>query len=177
MPSARHPLHDFLFCPRCGSSQFEPHDAKAKRCGECGFIFYHNAATAVAAIVTDPQGRLLVTRRAFDPARNTLDLPGGFVDPGEQAEAAVCREVLEETNCRVRVEEFLFSLPNEYIYSGHTVHTTDLFFRCTIEGNDIPTAHDDAAEVIWIPLTELNPAQFGLTSIRQGIERLLKSLI
>lgn len=176
MKSLQHPMDDFGYCPRCGSRHFGVNDPKSKICADCGFVLYHNSAAAVAAIVVDENDRLLVTRRAFEPARHTLDLPGGFVDPGEEAETAVRREVFEETGCRVRTADYLFSLPNAYVYSAHTVHTTDLFFRCTIEGCGAAMAHDDAAEVLWIPKAELDPAQFGLASIRKGVARLLKTL-
>lgn len=170
--TAWHPLHDFSFCPRCGSKSFLVHDAKAKRCRACGFVLYQNAAAAVAAVVFDAKGRLLAVRRRFEPAKDTLDLPGGFVDPGEDAETAVVREVWEETGCRATVEAYLFSVPNEYLFSDHIVHTTDLFFRLRLEEGSEPVAHDDASETLWLGPAEIDPAQFGLASIRRAVARL-----
>lgn len=70
---------------------------------------------------------MLVVRRAKDPAKGTLDLPGGFVDLHESAEEAVRREVKEETGLDVKSSRYLFSIPNIYLYSGFEVHTEDLF--------------------------------------------------
>lgn len=96
-----HPLADFRYCPRCGSDTFAPHDEKSNRCPVCGFTYYYNPAAATAALILNDCNELLVCRRANDPARGTLDLPGGFCDVGETAEDGVAREVAEETGLRV----------------------------------------------------------------------------
>ena len=164
----------FSFCPRCGSAAFHPFDSGAQRCADCGFVYYLNASAATVAVIFDKNDRLLVVRRANEPARGTLDLPGGFVEPNEDVETSLKREVLEETRGEVRIERFLFSIPNTYEYSGFNVPTADLFFACQLL-SDVPLqAADDAAEFLWIPRNDLRPADFGLTSIRQGIERLLQ---
>lgn len=169
-----HPLHLFHHCPKCGAACFDEHDARSKRCSACGFTYYHNASAATVAVIFDSLGRLLVTRRALDPAKGTLDLPGGFVDPGESVEQGCLREVLEETGAEVAIEEFLFSLPNTYTYSGFEVHTADLFFRCTLADGARVVAADDAEAAFWLPLSEVHPEQFGLASIRKGVEMLLQ---
>ncbi|MBR1712825.1 MAG: NUDIX domain-containing protein [Alloprevotella sp.] len=168
-----HPLAAFRYCPRCGAD-FHEHDARSKRCPACGFTYYCNASAATVAVVTNARDELLVVRRAQEPAKGTLDLPGGFVDPGESATEGVVREVMEETGARAaRVKEFLFSLPNAYLFSGFEVPTCDLFFRVEITDETALFARDDAAELFWLPWEEVVPADFGLRSIRRGVERLL----
>ena len=115
---------------------------------------------------------MLVTRRANNPAKGTLDLPGGFCDHGESAERGVVREVMEETGLRVTDVRYLFSLPNVYPYSGLDIFTTDLFFLCRVE-EGTAKAMDDAAELMWIRWEDLRPADFGLDSISRGVRLLL----
>lgn len=167
-----HFLDTFHYCPRCGSARFEVNDARSKRCADCGFVYYHNAACSTVAVVFNRRGELLVTRRAMQPARGTLDLPGGFVEPNESATEGVVREVKEETGADARVQRFLFSLPNTYEYAGFTVHTTDLFFACVISDETVVFGADDAAEAFWLPPSQVRPADFGLASIRRGVELL-----
>lgn len=171
MPS--HPLHKFRFCPVCGSAGFCATDARGKRCPQCGFQYYFNAASATVAVIVNEQGQLLSVRRAKEPAQGTRDLPGGFCDPGETAEQGVAREVAEETGLVVTHCQYLFSIPNVYPFSGLDVHTTDLFFLCRVEGGQQPRAMDDAASWEWLSPQRIIPHEFGLHSVRQGVVRLL----
>ncbi len=163
----------FRYCPVCGSMEFVTKDEKSKQCAACGFVYYQNAAAATVAVILNKQNELLVVRRAKDPARGTLDLPGGFCDCGETCEQGVRREVMEETGLEVNNMEFLFSIPNVYPFSGLNIHTADLFFRCLVKDTKPAKAMDDAEELMWIPLNEVIPEAFGLTSIRRGVEELL----
>ncbi len=171
--TSEHPFAQFRFCPECGSPRFVEHDAKSKRCEDCGFVYYFNPSAATVAVILNERRELLACRRGKEPAKGTLDLPGGFADCFESSEEGVAREVREETGLVVTGTEFLFSLPDTYLYSGFLVHTVDCFFRCTVADGCPPHAMDDAAELLWIPVEELRPEEFGLASVRKGIEKLL----
>ncbi len=162
----------FRFCPACGSEHFEDNNFKSKRCADCGFVFYHNPSAAVAAFIFNTKGELLVCKRAKEPARGTLDLPGGFVDYEETAEEAMRRELLEETGAQALTVEYLFSLPNLYVYSDLEIPTLDMFFRCTLPENAAVRPADDVAECRFIPLTDVHPEAFGLRSIRHAVEHM-----
>lgn len=168
-----HPLHDFEFCPHCGSKRFLNNDERSRRCEDCGFTYYANASASTVAVIINDRDELLVVRRAKDPAKGTLDLPGGFIDPAETAEEGMRREVLEETGAECEVGELLFTLPNAYPYSGHVVYTCDLFFRVKLADDAVLKAADDAADLFWVPLHEVHPELFGLKSISKGVERVL----
>lgn len=108
------------------------------------------------------------------PARGTLDLPGGFVEPGETLEEGCLREVYEETGVRGTIVRYLFSQPNQYDFAGFTVDTTDAFFEVKIADETAVFAHDDAAELLWIAPEDIDLAAFGLDSIRRGLARYLQ---
>ncbi len=169
----KHPLHQFNFCPKCGSSSFHEHNFKANICDGCGFIYYFNPSSATVAFIQNEKGELLVCRRAHEPAKGTLDLPGGFVDMSESGEDAITREVEEETGLKAKHVKYLFSLPNTYMYSNFEVHTLDMFFAIQVENSANLQANDDVEESFFAPLAEINPAEFGLTSVRIGLERFL----
>ena len=164
-----HSLSQFNYCPKCGSASFIEHDFKSKVCNDCGFIYYFNCSASTAAFIMDSEGRLMVVRRAKDPSKGMLDLPGGFVDPDETAEEAIRREIEEETGLEISQLHYLFSIPNRYLYSGFEVHTVDLFFECQVDEFSMAKASDDASEIIFLQPHEINPDDFGLDSIRKSI--------
>lgn len=104
------PLTGFRFCPKCGVERLVSEDGKSVTCGACGFRYFHNMAAAVMGILTTPSG-ILLTRRAEDPGKGMLDLPGGFVDYGESLEQALVREIQEELGIRVTIPEYIGSFP------------------------------------------------------------------
>lgn len=175
-----HPLELFRFCPVCGSARFEVNNFKSKQCRDCGFSYYANPCSATAAFIVNDLDEMLVVRRAKQPAKGTLDLPGGFVDMGETVEEGMCREIKEETGLDVHDIQYLFSSPNVYLYSGMGVHTLDMDFLVPLHGDPdafkaVVRAADDAAEALWIPVSQVNPDEFGLTSIRHAVIRYLQS--
>ena len=168
-------IEKFEFCPVCGSKHFAQNSPKSKKCGNCGFEYFMNPAAAVVAIITDGRGRLLVERRKLEPAKGTLDLPGGFADVGETVEEAVAREVKEEAGLTVTALRYLFSLPNVYRYSGLDIQTLDMFFACEVEDTARLAAGDDAAECQWLAPDDVHTELFGLRSVRHGLQRWLDS--
>jgi mutator protein MutT len=167
-----HPLDIFRYCPVCGSPNFVTNNEKSKRCADCGFVYFFNPSGATVAVIVNERDELLVVRRAKEPAKGTLDLPGGFLDCAETAEEGVAREVFEETGLVVEQCDYLFSIPNIYPYSGLDVHTMDLFFLCRVKGTQEAKAMDDAESLAWIPWGQIMPQEFGLLSVRKGIIRL-----
>ena len=64
-------------------------------CSGCGFVCYlHPKLVAITIPVRD--GRVLLARRAIEPAHGLWTFPGGYVDWGEDVAAAARREMREE---------------------------------------------------------------------------------
>ncbi len=146
-----HPKNVIKYCPRCGCDKFTSTDeGRSFHCEGCNFVFYINNSAAVACLIFDHDGGLLLARRAVEPSLGKLDLPGGFIEPMESAEEAVIREIKEELNVSVVDMEYLTSFPNEYIFSEFSVFTLDLAFLCKIDSFRQIIPGDDVATVEFV---------------------------
>ncbi len=159
----------FRYCPQCGSKQLYLNTCKTFKCRSCEFEFFLNTAAAVAALITDGEGRLLITVRKADPAKGTWDLPGGFVDPAESAEETVRREIKEELGLDVLSVRYLCSFPNIYEYEQVTYWTVDLVYRCEVADASKARPGDDVEAVLFKGRDDIDPEKFGLASIRNII--------
>src|SRR5699024_1042185 len=83
-------------CPRCGTPTESTHGGWVQRCPEDGSEHYPRTDPAVIMSIVDDDERLLLAHNALWPATR-YSVPAGYVEPGESLEAAVRREVLEET--------------------------------------------------------------------------------
>lgn len=171
---ATHPLNVLKFCPKCGSSELISHADLSLKCGQCGFHFYVNSAAAVAALVVNPEGKLLLTTRAVEPDYGKLDLPGGFIDPGESAEEAVKRELFEELGMKVKSMEYVTSAPNEYIFSGISVFTLDMAFRVIPETVSGLKAQDDILDFRFYAESEIDFNQIPAPSINYFVHQFFR---
>lgn len=98
----------------------------------------------------------MMVRRKKDPFKGYLALPGGFVNEGETAEAAVKREAMEETSLEVEPIEILgvYSDPRR---DPRKHILTVVFIGIIVGGSD--KAGDDAESVEWVDLVNIEKDQ------------------
>jgi 8-oxo-dGTP pyrophosphatase MutT (NUDIX family) len=102
---------------------------------------------AVAAVIFDRRGRLLLQQRSDG---GQWGLPGGSVEIGESVHDAVIREVREETGLHVTVRRFVgvYSDPALQVVrypDGNVWHYVSLCFECTVRGGELSTGDETLA--------------------------------
>ena len=162
------PSEHFHHCPRCGLAQSPP-AGNVFTCAGCGFTLHFSAANAAAVFVERDDRRVLLVRRAKDPARGKLAPPGGFVDIGETAEDAARREIREEVGLELRHLRVLCSQPNSYFYKDVTYPVLDLFFTAQAVDADRARALDDVESLCWIEPERIDPGEIAFASMRTAL--------
>lgn len=111
--------------------------------------------------IIQKNSQILLVRRKKDPFEGFLSIPGGFVNEGERVEDAAKREAKEETSLDIELVDILgvYSEPNRDP-RGHIMSTV---FIGEISPNNKAEAlaQDDAAEIKWMTLEELDNTSFA----------------
>lgn len=166
----------FKFCPNCSSVNIEFVNVRRFECFDCGMVYFHNVAAAVAVII-EQNGKILFTVRNREPRMGMLDLPGGFTDPNESAEETCQRELKEELNIDIPTQDFQYfkSVPNDYNYRGIPYKTEDLIFTAAFPENSlIELEKDEIQSIQWIKKSEINLEEIGFESLRKAIKEYIK---
>lgn len=109
----------------------------------------------VGAVVVDDAGRYLLVRRGREPGKGLWSIPGGKVEPGEDAEQATAREVLEETGLPVVVGAFVGHVERP-APGGRVFSIRDFACRpAPYADTGAVRAGDDAADVGWYSAAEV----------------------
>jgi len=161
----------FTYCPQCRTKGPEFTKNRRIECPSCGFVLYHNTAAAVAVLVKS-ENRYIILRRGRNPGKGLLDLPGGFVDPGESAEDCCRREIREELGISIENLQYLSSRPNIYPYKGVTYNTCDLLFIAECRSVDFIRQEDEVDEILLLTPEELKIDQFAFESTRNFLKEL-----
>jgi len=173
----------FRYCPVCASEKIHFERDRVFRCPDCGLTYYHNVAAATACIVRTGAGLLFLVR-SKEPGRGKLDLPGGFVDPGEGALDGLRREFIEELgidpleSAAFRGEKFtLFaSFPNKYPYKSILYNTCDLFFYINapdLTEKDLRPETSEISGVKFINPEELDMKEIAFESVKKAVRAYL----
>ncbi|MFA5134231.1 MAG: NUDIX hydrolase [Patescibacteria group bacterium] len=141
--------HPFRFCPVCGGELWVKGLDHGVRlvCAACGFIFYQNSKPTASAIITNGAGQVLLAKRAREPRLGFWDLPGGFLEDGEDPQAGVRREIREELGIDIDIIKIIGIYIDSYGH-GSTVHTLNIDYACTVRSG-LLRPMDDVAEVRW----------------------------
>ena len=145
---------DFSYCARCGHALVveELHGRPRPRCPECGHIVFLDPKVAAVVLVAI-DGKLVLVRRAEEPAFGEWAFPAGYVDRGEAVEDAAVREVREETGLEVETTRLL----GVYSRAGDPVVLAA--YAAQVVGGALQ-AGDDVSEVALYEPDALPPLPF-----------------
>jgi 8-oxo-dGTP diphosphatase len=161
---------EYRFCPRCAGA-LESRSLKAGEpdrlvCGACGFVFYLDPKVAVGTIIATDDSRLVLVRRAIEPGYGLWVFPGGFVDRGEELEAAAKREAREESGLDVRLDR----LVNVYSYIDAPVII--VVYAASVIGGDL-CGDEECLEAKLVRADEIPWDDLAFRSTREALREYL----
>ncbi len=110
----------------------------------------------VVAAVIVKDGDVLATQRGYGEFKGKWEFPGGKIKEGESKEEALKREIKEELNADIDVDEFLTTVNYDYPTFHLIMHT----FICTLKNNVEFVFHSkDELEhdnMIWLDKEDLD---------------------
>jgi len=173
----------FQYCPFCGKKGILFRTKKFD-CPECGFTYYHNTAAATGCIIQVDK-RIILLARAKEPGLGKLDLPGGFVDPGEGVLEGLLREIREELNWDPPIKPgmslaeyftLFASFPNIYHYKNIDYNTCDIYFTISapdLSEKDLSPQAGEIAKIYFVLPQEINLDELAFDSTRRAVKAYL----
>lgn len=109
--------------------------------------------SVVAAIITknvDGLEKIFATQRGYGDYKDGWEFPGGKVEPGETPEAAIVREIKEELDTDIVVDEYIGTV--EYDYPKF--YLSMRCYKCSIKSGSLVLKEHEAAK--WLSINEID---------------------
>ena len=103
----------------------------------------------VVAAIIRKDNIVLATQRGYGDYKDWWEFPGGKIEPGETPEAALAREIREELDSEIDVEQYLTTVEHDY----PEFHLSMDCFWCAVTSGKLTMLEHEAAK--WLPLDNL----------------------
>lgn len=168
----------FKFCPLCSgklSKKNHDHDELVRlTCEKCGFIVFQNPTPTVLAIIERKISKgeeLLLVKRAIEPYKGYWDLPGGFVEKGQNLETALKQEIKEETGLLVYGLKYFDSFVSNYQVKHLIEPICCCVFKALVKPGKLKPG-SDVSKAKWFNKKKL-PQMVPHKDVKQIIKKIL----
>lgn len=113
----------------------------------------------VAALIVN-ENKVFASQRGYGEFKDGWEFPGGKIEPGETPEQAIKREIREELDTEIQVEQPLTTVKYDY----PTFHLSMQCFICKVERGNLTLleheaarwlAYDELDDVDWLPADQI----------------------
>ena len=140
------------YCSSCGNKNtFSEIEGRERfHCKKCNIIHYQNPKPT-ATLICPKDNKILLVKRAFEPAIGTWSLPGGFLELNETLNEGASRELKEETNLKGEVSKLLCTCSHFNSIFGDVLL---IGLQIKIENWDNLKAGDDAYDATFFDINK-----------------------
>lgn len=146
------------YCARCGSLTTVSAAGWSRYCSTDEVEHYPRTEPAMIVAVEDLEGRILLGRRREWP-EGWLSTLAGFVEAGESCEAAVIREVFEESGIHVDLQSLRYMGSQPWPFPASLM----LAYRAIATSTEVSLLDDEMTEVQWFSKSEVKEACLAKT--------------
>ncbi len=107
----------------------------------------------VAAIIVKDR-QILATQRGYGEFEGGWEFPGGKVEAGETPEEAIVREIREELDATIAVDDFLVQVEHDY----PTFHLSMKCFLCSLDDSGFQLLEHHAAK--WLDMAHIDTVEW-----------------
>lgn len=108
----------------------------------------------VVAAVIRCEDKIFATARGYGDFKGQWEFPGGKIEPGENPQQALVREIKEELDTEIAVGELITTI--EYDYP--TFHLSMDCFWCSVVSGELVLK--EAQEACWLSVDQLNSVKW-----------------
>jgi NAD+ diphosphatase len=137
------------YCGRCGSRTVSRHNEHSKLCPSCNLSIYPKISPAIIVAITKGD-KILLAHNALNKS-NFYSVLAGFVEPGENLEECVVREVKEEAGIDVKNVRYFGSQPWPFPDS------LMVGFTAEYAGGELVLDKNELSDAGWFSVDELPP--------------------
>ena len=150
------------YCGRCGHATRDDQNELAKICPHCGLMNYPRVSPAVIVAVLKNDQILLANNKRFKTGYYSV--LAGFVEPGENLEECVAREIKEEAGIRVKNIRYFGSQPWPF------PNSLMVAFLADYAGGEINANKSELNDAAWFTAGDLPSIPPKITIARQLID-------
>ena len=107
----------------------------------------------VAALIRDGK-RVFATARGYGNYKGWWEFPGGKVEPGESPEEALVREIREELDSEISVDEYISTIEHDY----PEFHLSMRCYWCSLISGDLVLK--EAEDAKWLDVETIDSVKW-----------------
>lgn len=123
----------------------------------------------VVAAIIKKDNKIFATQRGYGDFKGGWEFPGGKIEPGESPEEALIREIKEELETELSVDQFVTTV----VYDYPNFHLVMQCFLCSIKSGHLTLLEHSAAK--WLDKEHIDTVDWLPADIE--VVHLLKELI
>ena len=108
----------------------------------------------VVAAIIKKDNRIFATQRGYGAYKDWWEFPGGKIEKGETPQEALIREIKEELDTEITVDDYLMTV--EYDYPEF--HLSMDCFWCNVVNGHLSLLEHEAAK--WLPMDDLKQVKW-----------------